>query len=337
MEAGDPEAARLLGRIKTRRWFRERRMDLFYIAIILPSFLAFTPLVREIGFFYYFLFSLLAIIIVYQDKETFESLPLPTVPEVVVGAVVMAFAFVVNWYSEVYVHAEGFGQTDYVILLAGIILVFFGYTNIRKIFVPLALVTGARLALVGLDMMKAAYLTQIAGWFVGMTISTVRLLGYGPAQLAGDGIRIISYGPLAPPGGEAVNIAWGCTGLSSLVIFSFIITSLILSYKMSYFKKGVTIAVGIIGSFLVNILRLVMLSLILYHRGLDEMLWVHRHIGDVLFVIWIAAYWAMMFKFVLPREGESRERNGGGTGAGGGNTILANEKENISADKDAVT
>lgn len=295
-----------LHEIRVRSYFRENRLSLFMLAATLPAFISFTSYSRQIGFFYYFLYSLLMIIIVYRERERYESLPLPSMAEMMVGLVVIVASLWMNVIVSSMGVESGFGQTDYVILLAGIFLTFWGYRSIRVTYLPLLLVVVARGSIALLNLLEAQYFEAISGWFVETTVSFVHALGYSSSQIAGEGTRVISYGPNAPAAGEAVIIAWGCTGLPSLVLFSLILVALILPHPSPLPKRMISIAIGVIGSFLINLLRLTFLILVLFHYGGDAMMWLHTHIGDFMFVIWIGIYWWVVFTYFLTEEDTSR-------------------------------
>ncbi|MCK4718085.1 MAG: exosortase/archaeosortase family protein [Thermoplasmata archaeon] len=325
-------------RLEMYRRFRENRLSYFYLAMVLSSFVAFIPGFSDQGFFNLFFYALLAIIIVRVDETRYYNIPIPKWDEILVGLGVCVSSFIFDLGTRG-IFGGGYGQTDYTILALGIILLFFGYRNLKKIYLPLLLVGGLSFSLKALQLISAAYFDSIADWFVAAITRLAGPGGLGYPVHSGampgwagslPGWAPTQYGYALPPNSllypedlvaqpgtftvfglnetASLHVDWGCTGLRSLIMFSFILMALIWPMEISGRKKALGIGIGILGAFLINILRMVMLALLMYYKDLDTTMAVHKHLGDFLFIMWIAIYWWVFFHFF--GEGEGRESQG---------------------------
>jgi exosortase/archaeosortase family protein len=189
-----------------------------------------------------------------------------------------------------------YGLTDYVILVVGVFSIFYSIGAALVRFGMILLVF-LRSVTLGLSVVSASLFAAVSEVFVDMVVSLSRFI-VSPDITAGTVSGEIIVGGAA--GNSSVFIGWACAGLEELVLISVILYLLIDSFRLSLSKTGVWLALGIAGSFLINILRMVVLVWIAFSRGVEDMLWVHTHLGDVLFLIWIAAFWVVFFKVAKP-------------------------------------
>ena len=82
-------------------------------------------------------------------------------------------------------------------------------------------------------------------------------------------------------------------------------------------SKLLTVLLGIEGAFLVNVLRLLIPYLLVYHFGCVPAIVFHDYLGIVLNVIWLAAFWHLVFGSILVRAASSSSLLRGSTGHGG--------------------
>jgi len=93
-------------------------------------------------------------------------------------------------------------------------------------------------------------------------------------------------------GGQMVSIgiAWPCAGVHSLFLYTLIILLLFKKSNISSFRKLLYFIVGAIGTYSVNILRIIVYFLIRVNEGLDAAQTFHNVYGELLFVVWILLY-----------------------------------------------
>jgi len=283
-------------RLKIRRWFRDNRLLLFYATMGGSSFIS---LITIQGFFNLFFYALLAMVIVRMREETYANLPLPTNTEILFGALICAGSFIFDIATRE-IFGGGYGQTDYSILVIGILFLFFGYKNIRVLYLPIILVGGLSVSLKTLEVIYENFFEEVANWFVNVIANIAGPGGMGYPIYPGEQSGVFTVHGINETG--SLKVDWGCTGLRSLVMFSFILAALIWPMYITIPYKFLGLAIGVLGAFLINILRLIMLALIMYYRDMATTLIVHKHLGDFLFILWMALYWWLFFRFFASEE-----------------------------------
>ncbi len=95
-----------------------------------------------------------------------------------------------------------------------------------------------------------------------------------------------------------VLIGLSCTGLYSVTIFiSAFLAFVMVHFKKMTFKLSVFMILGIVFSWVANILRMFVIMLMGYHYGNVAMIWTHNNAGIFIFMVWIALFWGVMFKY----------------------------------------
>jgi len=86
-----------------------------------------------------------------------------------------------------------------------------------------------------------------------------------------------------------INMYWQCAGILSMTIYLLVIVILMVKLQTSVRRKLVYAALGAVGTFFVNIVRIFLI--IYYGAFIDVNLRMfHESIGEVLFTIWIVIY-----------------------------------------------
>lgn len=108
-------------------------------------------------------------------------------------------------------------------------------------------------------------------------------------------IKAALNGPLiyidGPTGGVALYIAWNCIGWQSIVIFSAISYIALKDNEMPKLEKLVTILLGLEGTILVNILRIVLVGLVAVHFGRIQAMIFHDYFGTLISLSWLLGFW----------------------------------------------
>jgi len=121
---------------------------------------------------------------------------------------------------------------------------------------------------------------------MGYKASWYNTVGYAyPNSL--DTILMVSGGRYYVP---PILLYWPCAGIQSLAIYTVAILLFIRGAGFSLKKKIVYFAVGAVGTFFVNVLRIVSIVVIGLNSGpkaLDEF---HRYYGELYFIAWIILY-----------------------------------------------
>lgn len=90
--------------------------------------------------------------------------------------------------------------------------------------------------------------------------------------------------------GHGFLIYWPCAGVYSLFIYTFVILLFLKGFPMSLRAKLGCFAIGAVGTFFVNILRLVSIINIYVTRGENAGDIFHDYYGELFFLFWIVIY-----------------------------------------------
>lgn len=130
-----------------------------------------------------------------------------------------------------------------------------------------------------------------------------------PLEVKMVGVLVSPFGVnyIAHSGGMTVNgiyarMTWNCLGWQSLLLLTI---TLVFGLRGNYtlVSKFEAVLIGILGTFLVNLFRLVVIVLLLaYARPLFAVVY-HDYLAAILTIIWLFLFWWFSYSFVLvPRE-----------------------------------
>lgn len=86
------------------------------------------------------------------------------------------------------------------------------------------------------------------------------------------------------------GIYWPCAGIHSLFIYTFVILIFLKDSPLSLIGKAVCLAVGAVGTFFVNVLRIVSIINIYIAMGPAAGDYFHNYYGELFFLAWLVAY-----------------------------------------------
>ncbi|MFQ6052879.1 MAG: exosortase/archaeosortase family protein [Candidatus Bathyarchaeia archaeon] len=141
-----------------------------------------------------------------------------------------------------------------------------------------------------------AYIQGLAAPFLVKVLVVVLRVLKVPAAARGSYLFLTgSWMPLK------VYISWNCTGWQSFILLALTLaTGLQGPYTLR--SKLLTAALGVEGTFLVNVLRIVVPCLLAYKAGYVPAVLFHDYLGTILTLIWLAAFWYLSFGRLLIRE-----------------------------------
>jgi exosortase/archaeosortase family protein len=96
--------------------------------------------------------------------------------------------------------------------------------------------------------------------------------------------------------GYGFDIYWPCAGVYSLFIYTFVILLFLKGFPMSFRGKVISFVIGAVGTFFVNILRIVSIMEIYVTKGAAAGDIFHDYYGELFFMFWIVFY---LFGLVL--------------------------------------
>jgi len=87
-----------------------------------------------------------------------------------------------------------------------------------------------------------------------------------------------------------VYISWNCVGWQSFILFGVTLVTGIQG-AFSRASKFEAIVVGLLGTFLVNLLRITSVAVVAYYFGTVPALLYHDYGGTIIILLWLFAYW----------------------------------------------
>ena len=134
-----------------------------------------------------------------------------------------------------------------------------------------------------------------APFIVKVLVVLLRALGV-PASV--DGSFLYLTGKWMP---LKVYINWNCIGWQSFILLALtIITGLQGSYTRR--SKLVTILIGVEGTFLINMVRILIPTLIAYKVDYIPAIIFHDYIGTLFTLLWLGAFWSYAFDGILVKK-----------------------------------
>jgi archaeosortase C (PEF-CTERM variant) len=213
-------------------------------------------------------------------------------------AIILASFLITPLKHSLFPETRPFGVVNYTLFLVGITLLFYGYSNLKKIYPPMVLLAVLVVINTGFytnrsfqDFTTATLGPPIA-WFVA---STLALFGY-PTYSAHH--VILFHG-----GSEPIVIAGNCTGIVSVLFIATIGAALLIGVHTTLKRKIACIVFGMAGAFITNLIRVFILILVYlyydYPGNAITMMALHTHLGDSLFIVFVGIYWWLSFKYIL--------------------------------------
>jgi len=270
----------------------KNRLDLFYI-------LALAPLVpiQYFGYvarqdFFAALIPLYGFLLLLFKKDKLSAFAEPDRVYQILGLTLMLASFFV-YYAVVpfFPSAQFYGVANYTILVIGLFLYFFEISALKESFTTLFLIAAAISSpLVGKWMQS--YLEPAVPYFVQVMGVILTILCI-PATIANP--RTFS---LQMTDGKIMHlgIEAGCIGIDSFLTFAVIITVVMMEDPSNLRTKLLWSVAGIIGTFIVNIIRVSLIFAVIYYFGYENWGIVHSRIGYVLFIIWLAFFFLIFSK-----------------------------------------
>ena len=135
-----------------------------------------------------------------------------------------------------------------------------------------------------------------------LVVVVVRFLGI-PAFLAQTGEKASFY-LLKGSQYFPVQLEWNCLGWQSLLLLA--LSLLVgLSGNFTRLSKLECILIGFLGTFLVNILRMVFITIGIYHVNTVFAFLIHDYFAALTTIAWLFFFWWFSYSFVLEKRGKT--------------------------------
>ena len=126
-----------------------------------------------------------------------------------------------------------------------------------------------------------------------MVVALLQLIGI---HAAAAGSQLVVWGP----GGTATNlfISWNCIGWQSLVLLG---ASLAVGLRGGYSGEArvQVVLVGLLGTVLVNLVRVALVCLLAVVAGRTPALLFHDYVGTLMTIAWLFVFWTYAQRWLL--------------------------------------
>ena len=271
-------------RLTTTFFSRENKLNSFYV-------LAFLPLLLVAYFYAQWPFGLVipiyGFMILVLKKQKLSLCKEASLIQKLIGLLVTASSFLLYYVlSPFFPDAAFYGAANYCVYLLGLFLIFFRFNALKEAFSPLFLIAAAisiNFVSSSIEPLFNPYIPYFAS-FIADTLKTI-----------GIGVRISPRSPTIMvlqtlKGPLTLQFVWGCVGFASMFIFSIIIIIVLAESPGNFKTKALWYVLGIVGTFFLNILRVVLIFVTDYFYGYEVGAFFHYFIGYILFITWTSVF-----------------------------------------------
>ncbi|HXN58380.1 MAG TPA: exosortase/archaeosortase family protein, partial [Candidatus Angelobacter sp.] len=128
---------------------------------------------------------------------------------------------------------------------------------------------------------------------------TVAILGTFGIHAASAGNQLVVWNSSGAP--QTLFISWNCVGWQSLILLGL---SLLVGLRgpMGWTSRVEVILFGVLGTVLVNLVRIAMVCLLAATAGYLPAVLFHDYGGTLLLVGWLFSFWFIAFRWLLPND-----------------------------------
>jgi thaumarchaeosortase len=94
----------------------------------------------------------------------------------------------------------------------------------------------------------------------------------------------------------ALDFFWPCVGVHSMIIFFMIVTVLVSKIDAPRCRKALYSAVGALGTFSVNVIRIYLVSYYVAAEGIGKAKAFHESAGEIMFMVWAVTFLLIVVK-----------------------------------------
>jgi len=194
----------------------------------------------------------------------------------------------------------------YGLIFLGLWALFFGIANIRYCTLPISI-----LILFGLTEL---FYVQIQKAFLPISYGIITILTYAITAFLSL-FTTISARSIADYylvgflniGGERISVMFNppCAGIESIILYAITCTLILPELKIGLGTKIIYTLIGLIGTFLTNAIRILIIFLSGFFFGINGLLLAHS-MGHYLFLAWMVLFWYFLLKrsFSTPSTSE---------------------------------
>jgi len=98
---------------------------------------------------------------------------------------------------------------------------------------------------------------------------------------------------------HTLKISAYCAGLYSFSIFLSAFMAFVLVFeRLPPRTTAWVLALGLLVAYLGNLMRMVVIGVVGYYRGLDALFWAHENVGWIIFLAWSSVFWWSILGYV---------------------------------------
>ncbi len=253
-----------------------------------------TPPQSEFGILIVFVWVIAGAAILYRARKNPPKTPCGRKKSagIVVGVLAIAYSII---SIPAGISNAPFSVDELSVLLAGATLVFFSVRGYHHLLAPPLIPLAAILGYHAVDTLEGAFVDPLIRPTAVISVAILRLVGievdlmgtvYRYTALNGDRIGI--------------SIVSACTGIWSMAAYTAAVVIILFIFPRMRKTGYAMLALGYLGTYLSNVLRVVLISLSGYvygHTGVLQT--VHTHIGWVMFSAWMLVFWYLFFSLRL--------------------------------------
>ena len=149
-------------------------------------------------------------------------------------------------------------------------------------------------------------LQYVVPYFVQANVWIITVLDLGTA-VARDNVMFLR----GDHGSMALQVFWPSAGVHSIIIFSLVIGAFMLKLNILRTRKAIYFVLGIIGTIIVNLIRIFSLSWYALKVTTDPVAWeeYHKIAGEIMFLPWLFAF-ILVVILIESRRLKKSENNG---------------------------
>jgi exosortase/archaeosortase family protein len=186
--------------------------------------------------------------------------------------------------------AAFYGLANFTLHMIGLLLIFFRVSAFRQGLTFFFLMAASGLTGLTFRWIEAQ-MSPTVPYYVSLFSSLLTLFGISHTRPSPTTILLNTPRESLP-----IAIEAGCIGIYSVIVFSMLIVVTMIETPARRRTKLLWSAVGLIGVFVLNIIRLFIVILAMNFYGWDFGQSVHQVIGYVLFLSWMAAFLLLFSK-----------------------------------------
>jgi len=249
------------------------------LPLLLYRYTAFSDPVGVLVPFYGFL-----LLLIKKDKLSEYTTGLSRLQEIL-GLTAVILSFFAYYIIAPFVPMVGiYGIVNYTIYLFGLVLLFFKPVAFKQTFTAFFLIVAA--GIIGLSYRWIEHqITPTVPYYVSIFSFVLNLVGMKHTRPYPDTLYLSTSRGTLP-----VWFEGGCIGVYSAILFSILIVVTMIETSAPKRTKLLWAIIGLIGIFVLNIIRLLIVVAAMYNYGWDFGQQVHQVAGYILFLSWIAVF-----------------------------------------------